>query len=68
MPDNSKPGLNVNQYEIIDGKKETLLDFVHKVTTFRVNDPTRMNQSQEDLRKLSRELIDNCGAKKGSEL
>lgn len=68
VSNNFEKGINVNQIEIINGQKETLLDFLDRVIDFRNKSPTGFEESMKNLRKLRRELVEYCGAKKGSEL
>lgn len=62
------PKLDVNQYEIINGKKETILDFIASTIEHRKKFAQNMSQSQDDMIKLQSDLVDYCGAKYGREL
>ncbi|RFN58161.1 thioredoxin domain-containing protein [Marixanthomonas ophiurae] len=63
-----KPKLDVNQYELIDEEKETLLDFVIKNIEYRKKFANTLSETSDDLIKLQSDLIKYCDAKKGSEL
>ncbi len=57
-------GYNLNHFEIVDGKKETILDYIEKI----LNDPELLSKYNADtLRLLHSDFID-YDAKRGSEL
>jgi hypothetical protein len=56
--------INMNAYEIIDGKKETLIDYVDKI----LNDPAKRALYNIDGLKNLRITLEELGVVKGSEL
>ncbi|OMP30128.1 MULTISPECIES: hypothetical protein [Mangrovimonas] len=54
-------GVDFNSYEIVDGKKETLLDFVEKLIAQNYGEKAQLEYLAEVIR-------DEYGAKRGSEL
>jgi hypothetical protein len=56
--------IDLNFYEIVDGKKETLLDYVNMI----IADPEKLNDYDEDGLYELRDMFIEMGLKKGSEL
>ncbi|SDS11446.1 hypothetical protein SAMN05216503_2019 [Polaribacter sp. KT25b] len=56
--------INMNTYEIIDGKKETLIDYVDKI----LNDPEKRKLYNVDGLKNLRITLEELGVTKGEEL
>jgi len=60
--------LDANQFEVINGEKETILDFVIKSIDFRNNRSINITQNQDQLIRIKESLIRYCGAKRGADL
>jgi hypothetical protein len=56
--------INMNFYEIVDGKKETLLDYVDMI----LNDPEKREMYNLSGLNVLRETLEDLGVVKGSEL
>jgi len=57
-------GYNLNNYEIVDGKKETILDYIEKI----LNNPKILEGFDEDLFRVLHNDFIEYEAKRGSEL
>ncbi|MGB5942172.1 MAG: thioredoxin family protein [Leeuwenhoekiella sp.] len=66
LPENIR--LDANQYEIINGKKETILDFMELSIEKYKERPKVYGHRLEEIACLKQDLIRHCNAKRGAEL